>query len=65
MDLLDIKQVAGKLGCCPRTVTRLVNTGQAPKPIKIGRQNRWIRKTLEEWIGAGCPPCQAPQREAA
>lgn len=35
---------------------KLVASGKAPKPIKLGRVSRWNRAELEQWIAAGCPP---------
>ena len=40
-DLLNIKQVAGQLGCCQRMVQILVVRGELPAPLRLGRLVRW------------------------
>ena len=53
--LLDVRAVAGLLGCSTRTVYRLSDAGRMPAPIRLGSLIRWSRKTIEDWIQAGCP----------
>lgn len=59
--LLDAAEVAGMLKCSERTVYRLAGSGRMPKPIRLGGLVRWRRQTIEDWIGAGCPPCDRPR----
>lgn len=57
--MLDVKEVATMLRCSARHVTRLEESGQMPRAIKLGRLCRWNRAAVEEWIAAGCPPVNA------
>ena len=59
--LLDVQTVAEMLGCSPRHVYRLSDSGRCPSPVKLGALVRWRRNTgdpatgIEDWITAGCP----------
>ena len=53
--LLDIHSVAKLLGCSPRHVRRLADTGRMPRPVKLGALVRWSRQEIEDWIAQGCP----------
>ncbi len=35
---------------------KLVRTGRAPGPIRLGRAVRWLRQELDAWLEAGAPP---------
>jgi excisionase family DNA binding protein len=48
--LLKVDQVALMLGLSERTVWRLVETGEIPRPIKLGRSVRWSRSTIERFV---------------
>ena len=48
--LLDMDQLSDAMGLAPSTVYQLVAGGQFPKPIKIGRQNKWRESTLIAWL---------------
>lgn len=64
--LLDVRQVAGLLGCSARTVYRLADTGRMPRPVKLGALVRWRKFEVEDWIAAGCPSCRGqPARRQA
>jgi excisionase family DNA binding protein len=39
--LLNVRQVAHRLGVSVRTVWRLTSTGQLAQPLAIGRCRRW------------------------
>lgn len=51
--LLSILEVAARLGVSRSTVEALVEAGDLPAPIKVGRQRRWARVTIETWILEG------------
>lgn len=53
--LLDVRAVAAMLDCSSRHVYRLTDAGRMPAPIKLGTLVRWPRKSIEDWISAGCP----------
>jgi predicted DNA-binding transcriptional regulator AlpA len=51
--LLSVVQVAEMLGCSPRHVLRLADSGQFPRPICLGSKlKRWLRSTVEEHLTA-------------
>jgi predicted DNA-binding transcriptional regulator AlpA len=53
--LLDVTDVASLLGCSPRHVQRLSQSGRMPPPFKLGQLVRWDHKRLMVWIEEGCP----------
>jgi len=55
MKLLSVKDVAGLLGCCERTVYRLTKAEKIPGYLKVGRLNRWREDRILRWIELGCP----------
>lgn len=57
--MLDVKGVARLLGCSPRHVTRLVEGGAMPPPVRLGALVRWDRAALAKWMAAGCPAVRA------
>ena len=56
--LLNVKEVAEMLGLSERTVYRLADMGNMPRPVKIGAAVRWRRNELDQWIEEGCPASQ-------
>ena len=49
--LMTTKEVANLVGCCPRTVHRLVAAGQLPRPvISHGKVHRWRPEDLERHL---------------
>jgi excisionase family DNA binding protein len=52
--LLTVKQVATRINCSERTVYRLADSGEMPRPLKIGWLVRWRVSDIEKWIEAGC-----------
>jgi excisionase family DNA binding protein len=60
--LLDVRAVARLLDCSPRHVYRLADAGRMPAPVRIGALVRWSRQAIDDWIGAGCPPCRSTGR---
>jgi len=54
--LLDVQAVAEMLGCSPRHVYRLSDSGRMPASIKLGTLVRWSKSSIEEWIFTGCKP---------
>lgn len=57
-ELLDISQVATLLNCSKRTVYRLSDAGQMPRPLKLGALVRWRTSDISQWITDGCPKCR-------
>jgi excisionase family DNA binding protein len=54
-ELLNIGAVATMLACSERHVYRLSDSGRMPRPRKLGALVRWHRKSIMDWIEAGCP----------
>jgi len=54
--LLDALRIAALLGISRSSLYKLVSSGRAPRPIKIGRSVRWRREEIEDWVRAGAPP---------
>jgi len=54
-ELLDLRQVSRLCQFSPRHVLRMADTGRMPPPVKVGRCARWSRRTIQNWITAGCP----------
>ena len=53
--MLTADGLAKLLNCSPRSVRRLADQGNVPRPVKIGGLVRWPRSTIELWIAEGCP----------
>jgi excisionase family DNA binding protein len=54
--LIDVKEVARRLGLSDRTVWRLNSTGKLPRPVSIGgKSKRWRSEEITAWVSAGCP----------
>lgn len=53
--LLTIKEVADTLTVSQRAFRRLVDSGKAPTPVRLGRSVRWESNAIEQWIAEGCP----------
>ncbi len=56
--LIDAREAAALCGMSKSTWHKLVASGKAPRPVKLGVISRWRRSELEEWIAADCPPRQ-------
>jgi predicted DNA-binding transcriptional regulator AlpA len=53
--LIDVKEFAAKLSCCPKHIRRMADSGRCPPPIHLGGLHRWNRQVVDDWIAAGCP----------
>ena len=62
--LLDVHAVAQLLSCSTRHVYRLADSGQMPRPRKLGALVRWDRQELEKWLADSCPMVSASHRIA-
>lgn len=38
-----------------RSIDRLVSCGKFLPPVRLGGRVLWNRRTLEQWVAAGCP----------
>ena len=50
--MLDVKAAAALLGISVRSWQRLVERGEAPKPMKIGKSSRWRRSDVEAFVNS-------------
>lgn len=48
-EFLTLKDVAVQLTISARQVLRLVSRGEFPRPMKIGRLNRWAADDVKEF----------------
>ena len=61
--LLDVEAVAELLSCSTRTVRRMADSGQMPRPVKLSSLVRWRAHTgdpqtgVQDWLTDGCPRC--------
>lgn len=53
--LISASEAAKMCGLSRSSFYKLISTGRAPRPIKLGRAARWPRQAILEWISAGCP----------
>ena len=53
--MLTTDGLARLLNCSPRSIRRLADQGNVPRPVKIGGMVRWPRGTIEKWCAEGCP----------
>jgi excisionase family DNA binding protein len=64
--LIDVQEVARRLGISDRTVWRLNSAGKLPKPITIGQKSkRWRADEIAAWVEAGCPDRKAWEKDRA
>jgi excisionase family DNA binding protein len=47
------EQLARLLQISTRTLRRLIQTGQVPRPLRFGRAVRWNDKTVAQLLDAG------------
>lgn len=53
--LLSVRDLSEILGLGERTLWRHATTGKLPRPVSIGRLQRWRASDIRLWIAAGCP----------
>lgn len=61
-ELLTVDAVAALLSVSTRTVRRMADSGQMPRPVRLASLIRWRRDDVEQWLAAGCPPCRPTRR---
>ena len=56
MQLVNAKELARILDVSTRTLWRMKSANQLPNHVEFGGRNiRWNRATIVEWINVGCP----------
>ncbi len=58
--LLDVNQVAALLGVSRSHVFRMTDSGQMPRPLRLGSLVKWRRADLDDWLAAGAPRVSRP-----
>ncbi len=56
--LVRADEVARMMGVSERTLWRLASAGRVPRPVRIGRNTRWRKAEVADWIAQGCPTKQ-------
>ena len=59
--MMTADELAETLCISLRQVWRLKAKGDLPKSVSIGRNVRWRRSDIVEWIEAGCPSASSRQ----
>lgn len=57
------KELAEILGVSLTTITNYINEGIIPKPIKVGRLNKWEKEAIHRWVDEGCPKDYEDKRD--
>lgn len=50
--LVDIKFITEFTGLTDKWFYKLIQDGEFPKPIKLGRSSRWLKSEVEQWLQA-------------
>jgi len=48
--LITLNDLMERLQCSRMSIVRGVESGNIPKPIRIGRLVRWMPATIEAWL---------------
>ena len=55
VELMTVPDAASMLGVSARHLWRLIDGGQTPPVVRLGRTVRINRRAIEKWILDGCP----------
>jgi predicted DNA-binding transcriptional regulator AlpA len=55
MELLTVREVAGRLKVSVRQVWKLRACGRLPECVRVLRSVRWRAPDIDAWISSGCP----------
>jgi len=48
--MVDMAFITEFSGCSDKWFYKLIQEGQFPKPIKLGRSSRWLQSEIEIWM---------------
>lgn len=48
--LVDMLFITTLTGLTDKWFYKLINDGEFPKPIKLGRSSRWLQSEVENWL---------------
>lgn len=49
---VDMKFITRLTGLTDKWFYKLIQDGEFPKPIKLGRSSRWFKSEVEDWLQA-------------
>ncbi|HEM6845091.1 TPA: AlpA family transcriptional regulator [Providencia rettgeri] len=49
---IDMKFITALTGLTDKWFYKLIQEGEFPKPIKLGRSSRWLKSEVEQWLQA-------------
>jgi predicted DNA-binding transcriptional regulator AlpA len=52
--LLDVREVASRLGVSARQIWKLCASKRLPRPVRLSRSVRWRESDLTRFIESGC-----------
>ncbi|EMJ9773683.1 MULTISPECIES: helix-turn-helix transcriptional regulator [Proteus] len=47
---IDMKFITQLTGLTDKWFYKLIQDGEFPKPIKLGRSSRWLKSEVEHWL---------------
>ncbi|MEX6282192.1 helix-turn-helix transcriptional regulator [Providencia hangzhouensis] len=47
---VDMKFITRLTGLTDKWFYKLIQDGEFPKPIKLGRSSRWLKSEVEDWL---------------
>ncbi|MGM0937330.1 MAG: helix-turn-helix transcriptional regulator [Pseudomonadota bacterium] len=47
---IDMKFITALTGLTDKWFYKLIQDGEFPKPIKLGRSSRWLKSEVEQWL---------------
>ncbi|WP_272582107.1 MULTISPECIES: helix-turn-helix transcriptional regulator [unclassified Providencia] len=47
---IDMKFITALTGLTNKWFYKLIQDGEFPKPIKLGRSSRWLKSEVEQWL---------------
>lgn len=50
--LINMKFITKLTGLSDKWFYKLIQDGEFPKPIKLGRSSRWLKSEVENWLQA-------------
>lgn len=48
--MVDMKFITQYTGLTDKWFYKLIQDGEFPKPIKLGRSSRWLKSEVEQWL---------------
>ncbi|WP_272582933.1 helix-turn-helix transcriptional regulator [Providencia sp. PROV261] len=57
---IDMKFITQLTGLTDKWFYKLIQDGEFPKPIKLGRSSRWLKSEVEQWLQARIDESRSP-----